>query len=145
MAARQVPICRTSPATPGLSEQEAIALHAETEVEVYMLGFQPGFAFMGAIAPALRRPRRTEPRVRVPAGSVAVADRMTAIYPWESPGGWHLIGTCPLTFFDTARKRPSLLSPGDRVTFDAVDKTRHDELAAALSAGDLTPESFRCS
>lgn len=127
----------------GLSETRAIDLHAGTEVEVYMLGFLPGFAFMGAVPKALRRPRRTEPRLRVPAGSVAVADRMTAIYPWESPGGWHLIGTCPLPFFDAGRPHPSLLSPGDRVSFDPVDAPRHAALQAALAAGEIGPEAFR--
>ena len=127
----------------GIAQASAIELHAETEVAVYMLGFQPGFAFMGDIAEALRRPRLTEPRTRVPAGSVAVADRLTAIYPWESPGGWHLIGRCPVPFFDAERERPSLLSPSDRVSFESVDAAHYTELEAALAAGELLPESFR--
>jgi inhibitor of KinA len=130
-------------AAAGIDEARAITLHAETEVEVYMLGFQPGFAFMGDIATALRQPRLIEPRTRVPAGSVAVADRLTAIYPWESPGGWHLIGQCPVPFFDATQDRPSLLSPGDLVSFAPVDATRYGELDKALRAGELLPQSFR--
>ncbi len=127
----------------GITEARAIYLHASTEVEVYMLGFQPGFAFMGDIDAALRQPRLTEPRIRVPAGSVAVADRLTAVYPWESPGGWHLIGRSPIRFFDAAQTRPSLLSPSDRVTFEPVAAKRYAEIKAALQAGELQSESFR--
>ncbi|MHA6327246.1 5-oxoprolinase subunit PxpB [Roseivivax sp. CAU 1753] len=130
-------------AAAGIDEAKAIALHADTEVEVYMLGFQPGFAFMGDIAPALRQPRLADPRTRVPAGSVAVADRLTAIYPWESPGGWHLIGRCPVPFFDAARDRPSLLSPSDRVSFEPVDAARYAALDKALRTGEIEPQSFR--
>lgn len=127
----------------GLTTTEVIDLHAQTEVEVYMLGFLPGFAFMGDIAAKLRQPRRSEPRLRVPAGAVAVADRLTAIYPWESPGGWHLIGTCPVPLFDPAREPPALLAPADRMAFEPVAADRLREIAAALQAGDCAPESFR--
>lgn len=127
----------------GISEDKAIALHADTEVEVYMLGFQPGFAFMGDIDEALRQPRLTDPRTLVPAGSVAVADRLTAIYPWESPGGWHLIGCCPVPLFDATKDRPSLLSPSDRVSFEPVEAVRYAALDKALRAGEIEPQNFR--
>lgn len=126
----------------GIAPGRVIDLHAGTPVGVHMLGFLPGFAFMGDIAEAIRRPRRGEPRTRVPAGSVAVADRLTAVYPWESPGGWHLIGSCPVPFFDAARTRPALLSPGDRVAFEPESPDRVAALAAALAAGEITPDSF---
>src|SRR5262245_37832845 len=79
-------------ARAGISEDEVIALHAAQTYHVYMLGFAPGFAYLGDLPQALRLPRRATPRARVPAGSVAIASDMTAIYPLESPGGWHLIG-----------------------------------------------------
>ncbi|WP_425093430.1 5-oxoprolinase subunit PxpB [Tropicimonas sp. S265A] len=127
----------------GLSVAETVALHSATEVTVHMLGFLPGFAFMGDIAPVLRRPRLREPRVRVPAGSVAVADRLTAVYPWESPGGWHLIGHCPVPLFDRTRPKPSLLAPGDRVQFTPVSAADHDAEARALAAGERDVASYR--
>ncbi|MEO1678768.1 MAG: 5-oxoprolinase subunit PxpB [Pseudomonadota bacterium] len=127
----------------GLTETQVIDLHAATEVSVHMLGFLPGFAFMGDIAPSLRRPRRAEPRTRVPWGSVAVADRLTAIYPWESPGGWHLIGHCPVPLFDASRAAPALLSPADRVAFVPTPEAEVAALAAGFAAGELAPTSFR--
>lgn len=127
----------------GISEVKAIELHSDTEVSVHMLGFLPGFAFMGDIAAPLRRARRKEPRLRVPPGSVAVADRLTAVYPWESPGGWHLIGVCPLNLFDTHADPPAVLAPGDRVRFEPVSETKLRELQAAIGAGDITASDFR--
>jgi KipI family sensor histidine kinase inhibitor len=127
----------------GLQTSEAIDLHAAIPVSVHMLGFLPGFAFMGDIAEPLRQPRLKSPRLRVPPGSVAVADRLTAVYPWESPGGWHLIGICPVPFFDTGWAQPSLLAPADVVCFEPVTPNRHAEIVAALESGDLGPDDFR--
>lgn len=104
----------------GLSPDEVVALHAGTVVRVHMLGFLPGFAFMGDLPEVLAQPRRSEPRVRVPAGSVATAGRLTAIYPWESPGGWHLLGRCPVPLFSPEWPGAALLRPGDRVAFSAI-------------------------
>ncbi len=127
----------------GLTTTETIDLHAGTPVHVYMLGFLPGFPFMGDIPEALRRPRLSEPRTRVPAGTVAVAGRLTAIYPWESPGGWHLLGRCPVPLFDAAGDPPALLAAADRVRFEPTDGARVDELARAVANGELAPASFR--
>lgn len=103
----------------GLSPQEVVVLHAGVTYEVRMLGFMPGFAYMGGVPELLRLPRRAEPRVKVPAGSVAIADDMTAIYPWDSPGGWHLLGRSSVNLFDQNREPPALLAAGDRVEFIA--------------------------
>ena len=127
----------------GLSSDEVVHLHTGTEFTAYLLGFMPGFAFMGQLPPQLQVPRRTEPRVRVPAGSVATANRLTVIYPWESPGGWHLLGRCPVPLFDAASPTPTLLAPGDRVCFEAVSPQRLAQLDAALRAGELSAQSFR--
>jgi KipI family sensor histidine kinase inhibitor len=132
-------LAETARAT-GLSEADVVALHAGTEYVVYMLGFLPGFPFMGDLPERLRLPRRKEPRVRVPAGSVAIATGLTAIYPWESPGGWHLLGRCPLPLFDAARESPSLLAPGDRVRFVPIPSAEYGQLAAA--AADLDPSQW---
>lgn len=119
----------------GMGADKLVELHSGAEYRVYMLGFLPGFPFMGDLPEALRLPRRTEPRVRVPAGSVAIATGLTAVYPWESPGGWHLLGRCPLPLFDAARASPSLLEAGDRVRFVPLDAAGLGRLEADLRAG----------
>jgi KipI family sensor histidine kinase inhibitor len=126
----------------GLSPDAVVALHADTEFSVYMIGFMPGFAFMGGLPPALDMPRRREPRLRVPAGSVAITGSLTAIYPWQSPGGWQLIGRCPVPLFDAAAATPSLLAPGDTVRFEAVAAARLAALEAAVAAGELPAQTW---
>jgi len=128
--------------TAGLDEAEAIRRHCDGVVDVFMLGFLPGFAFMGTTDPSLQQPRRSEPRVHVPAGSVALAMQLTAVYPWESPGGWHLIGHCPVALFDASARSPTLLAPGDRVRFRAIDIDEHAHLCAERAAGTLHGERF---
>lgn len=130
-------------AASGQSPDEVVRLHAGTEFTVYMLGFMPGFPFMGSLPEVLSVPRRTEPRLRVPAGSVAITGRLSAIYPWQSPGGWQLIGRCPVPLFDAAAPTPSLLAPGDTVRFEAVSPLRLAELEAAIAAGELTPTAWQ--
>lgn len=127
-------------AASGLAPDDVVALHLGETYDVYVLGFLPGFAFMGDVAAALRLPRRADPRTRVPAGSVAIAGQQTAIYPCESPGGWHLLGRCPVPLFDPRRSPPALLAPADRVVFEAVDEERFRLLEAAFAAGRLAPE-----
>jgi len=99
---------------------EVIRLHASTPYTVYMMGFTPGFPYLGILPEALRVPRRETPRPKVPAGSVGLAGVQTGIYPVESPGGWRLVGRTPLTLFDPQRKPPFLFAPGDEVRFLAV-------------------------
>ncbi|HEY3523956.1 MAG TPA: 5-oxoprolinase subunit PxpB [Candidatus Limnocylindrales bacterium] len=107
-------------AATGLSPERVIDMHATTEYEVYFLGFAPGFAYLGVLPEALAVPRRASPRARVPAGSVAIAERQTAIYPVETPGGWHLIGRTDTRLWDPHRDPPALLAAGDRVRFVPV-------------------------
>ncbi|MFM4824151.1 5-oxoprolinase subunit PxpB [Aeromonas bivalvium] len=101
----------------GLTPAELVAGHSGGDYRVYFLGFQPGFAYLGGLAPALAVPRRREPRLKVPAGSVGIGGAQTGIYPAASPGGWQLIGRTDLTLFDPRRDEPSYLLPGDRVRF----------------------------
>jgi KipI family sensor histidine kinase inhibitor len=101
----------------GLSVREVVQRHADGEYVVFFLGFQPGFAYMGGLAPVLHTPRRSSPRLEVPAGSVGIGGEQTGIYPATSPGGWQLIGRTELPLFDPARRPPTLLQPGDRVRF----------------------------
>jgi KipI family sensor histidine kinase inhibitor len=104
----------------GIPTDEVVRLHTETIYRVYMIGFTPGYPYMGELPEALAVPRRRTPRTRVPKGSVGIAQRQTGIYPVESPGGWHIIGWTPIELFDPLRQPPSLLEMGDRVKFEAV-------------------------
>jgi KipI family sensor histidine kinase inhibitor len=101
----------------GLAPAEVVRRHAGGEYVVYLLGFLPGFAFMGGLAPELATPRRAEPRLAVPARSVGIGGAQTGIYPLASPGGWQLIGRTVLELFDPQAAEPTLLRPGDRVRF----------------------------
>jgi KipI family sensor histidine kinase inhibitor len=105
----------------GLSSAEVVRLHGGTIYTVFMLGFVPGFAYLGSLPPALVTPRRPTPRPRVPAGSVGIAGEQTAIYPTDTPGGWQLIGRTDLRVWDSGRDPPALLVPGTRVRFVALD------------------------
>jgi KipI family sensor histidine kinase inhibitor len=126
-----------------LTAKEVVALHSGVAFSVYMIGFMPGFPFMGGLPKALELPRRQQPRVAVPQSSVAIALVMTGIYPWESPGGWHLIGRTPLLMFDPRRAEPSLFGPADRVRFQAVSRAEFDALAARQKGGTLDTARFR--
>ncbi len=103
----------------GLSRDELIVAHTSREYTAFFLGFLPGFVYCGTLDPRLRAPRLASPRARVPAGSVAVADGQTAIYPFDSPGGWRLIGRTDLALFDATRGQPALIQAGDRLRFVA--------------------------
>lgn len=116
----------------GLSVEEAIALHASVEYRVYMLGFSPGFPYLGMVPDAIAAPRLPEPRINVPAGSVGIAGRQTGIYPQDSPGGWRVIGRTPLVLYDPARTEPFLLEPGDRVRFVPIDRREFDRVKEEL-------------
>jgi KipI family sensor histidine kinase inhibitor len=102
-----------------LSVDEVVHRHTRAEYVVYFLGFQPGFAYLGGLDESLHTPRRVEPRVSVPAGSVGIGGAQTGIYPLATPGGWQLVGRTSLALFDAKAEPPTLLAPGDRVRFVA--------------------------
>ena len=112
----------------GLSEDEVIRLHSESPVLVYMLGFSPGFAYMGGLNAKLSTPRLETPRTSVPAGAVGIAGNQTGIYPVESPGGWNIIGLTPLKLFDPTAGKPFLFEPGDEVRFIPISKGEFDAI-----------------
>ena len=101
----------------GLSIHQVVELHSSTDYVVYFIGFQPGFPYLGGLDPRLHIPRRAEPRVAVPAGSVGIGGSQTGVYPLASPGGWQLIGQTPVALFDPLQQPPTLLRPGDTVRF----------------------------
>lgn len=101
----------------GLSIDEIVEIHSAPVYRVFVIGFVPGFAYLGPLDHRLALPRRASPRTRVPAGSVAIAEAQTAVYPAETPGGWHLIGRTDVKMFDPGWPSPSLLTVGDRVRF----------------------------
>jgi inhibitor of KinA len=107
----------------GISIDEVIRLHTSPTYLVYFLGFSPGFAYLGGLPAQLRTPRLATPRIRVPAGSVAIAADQTGVYPFESPGGWRILGRTPLRMFDASANPPTLLQPGDQVRFSAIDRS----------------------
>jgi KipI family sensor histidine kinase inhibitor len=146
----RIPVCYEGEHAPdlaevarltGLAPADIVACHSGIRWHVYMLGFLPGFPYLGDLPPELALPRRADPRVKVPAGSVSIATTLTAIYPYESPGGWHLIGATPVRFFDPARTPPALLAPGDAVRFDPIDATAFAAIRQMVEAGDYLPDS----
>ena len=120
--------------TAGMTSDAVVSRHVVPTYRVEMLGFMPGFAYLGTLDPLIAVPRRATPRVRIAAGSVAIAGRQTGIYPLETPGGWHVIGRTPVRPFDPGRAEPFLFAPGDRVQFYAVD-------ASAFGSETLCPLS----
>lgn len=122
-------------ARAGIAPDEVVALHTGAGFRVYILGFVPGFAYLGGVPEAIRLPRRTDPRTAVPAGSVAIAGEMSGVYPLESPGGWHLLGRCPVPMFDPRQDPPVFLKPGDRIRFQAIDAETYAAIKAEADAG----------
>jgi KipI family sensor histidine kinase inhibitor len=116
----------------GLTTEQVIAIHQQTEYRVYAIGFAPGFAYLGEVDPRIAAPRLATPRQKVPRGAVAIADRQTAVYPAQSPGGWNLIGLCPQRMFDPNANPTMPVQVGDRVRFEAIDKQTFLELGGQL-------------
>jgi inhibitor of KinA len=111
----------------GRSEDEIIETLCSLKLRVFLIGFLPGFPYLGELPSWLRLPRHASPRTAVPAGSMAIAGAQAAVYPWQSPGGWHLLGRTPLQLFDArCPERPALLTPGDTVRFVAIARDAFD-------------------
>ena len=114
--------------TNGLSPDEVVQRHHAREYRVYAIGFAPGFAYLGEVDEAIARPRLATPRQHVPTGSVGIADRQTAVYPAESPGGWNLIGRCPVRIFDPQAAAPMPMGVGDRIQFEPISRSEYLKL-----------------
>ncbi|MDD9302962.1 MAG: 5-oxoprolinase subunit PxpB [Desulfobacter sp.] len=114
--------------TNGLTAQAVVEIHTAPLYPVYMIGFTPGFPYLGGLSKKIHTPRLSSPRTHVPAGSVGIANNQTGIYPIDSPGGWQLIGQCPVKLFDPARENPILLKAGDQLKFTPISLDRFNEI-----------------
>ena len=139
----EIPVCYEAAFAPdleevarrtGLDAARVVELHAAAPHRVLMIGFAPGHPYLGGLDARLAVPRRASPRQRVEAGSVAIANAQTSIYPFATPGGWNVIGRTPLALFDPVREPASLLEPGDAVVFVPVTRTEFDRIARARTA-----------
>lgn len=131
---KEIPVYYNGPDLPyvaqqnGLSEAEVIQIHSEREYLVYMMGFVPGFPYLGGMDSRIATARKQVPRLKIEAGAVGIAGEQTGVYPIETPGGWQIIGHTPLQLFDRDRDKPSFLEAGDRVRFVPIDKEEFDHL-----------------
>ena len=119
----------------GKTVQEVIDIHTSTEYLIYMLGFTPGFTYLGGMSEAIATPRLKTPRVKIPAGSVGIAGAQTGVYPIDSPGGWQLIGRTPVRMYDPDRETPILPQAGQYIRFYPIDRMEYDRIAAQEAAG----------
>ncbi|MBQ2047711.1 MAG: 5-oxoprolinase subunit PxpB, partial [Schwartzia sp.] len=112
----------------GLSREEIVKIHSGTDYRVYMLGFLPGFAYLGGLDERIAAPRLKTPRLSIPAGSVAIGGNQTGVYPIASPGGWRIIGSTPIEFYNPNREEPILCKAGDYIRFVPIGEDEYDEI-----------------
>ena len=115
-----------------ISIDEVINIHQQSEYRVYAIGFAPGFAYLGEVDERIAAPRLSTPRQKVPRGAVAIADRQTAVYPAQSPGGWNLIGLCPTRMFNPEQEPSMPVQVGDRIRFKAIEREEFLQLGGEL-------------
>lgn len=120
----------------GLSEEEVIRIHSSRDYLIYMLGFLPGFTYLGGLDERLHTPRLANPRIRIPAGSVGIGGSQTGIYPLDSPGGWQLMGMTPVKTYDPSRETPILVEAGDYIRFVPVDEAEYLRIKEAADRGE---------
>ncbi|NLN83175.1 MAG: 5-oxoprolinase subunit PxpB [Firmicutes bacterium] len=144
----EIPVCYSQEFGPdlesvaldaGLSQEKVIELHSRPEYLIYMLGFTPGFPYLGGLKPEIACPRLSEPRTQIAAGSVGIADQQTGIYPLASPGGWRIIGRTPLKLFDPNRSEPILLKAGDYLKFVPISLKQYENLQNQVEKQNYTP------
>ncbi len=123
----------------GLTEKEVIQIHASRDYLIYMLGFLPGFSYLGGLDERIHTPRLANPRIRIPAGSVGIGGSQTGIYPLDSPGGWQLLGMTPVKTYDPHREEPILFEAGDYIRFVPVSEKEYKEIKKQVDEG-----SYQC-
>ena len=124
----------------GLTEEQVIRLHSEREYRVYMIGFVAGFPYLGDVPDEIATPRLETPRLKVPAGSVGIAEKQTGIYPCEAPGGWRIIGRTPIKLFDPLWQPPTLLKPGDTVKFKPISEEEFKKIEELAKKETYKPQ-----
>jgi inhibitor of KinA len=122
----------------GMTADEVVAIHSGADYLVYMMGFSPGFTYLGGMSERIAAPRLKTPRTAIPAGSVGIAQQQTGIYPVESPGGWQLIGRTPVRLFDPSREPPVVVEAGDYIRFVPVSRGEYQRIQDGLTAGTWT-------
>lgn len=122
--------------------EDVIKIHSAPEYLIYMLGFTPGFPYMGGMNPEIATPRLTSPRVKIPGGTVGIAGSQTGVYPIDSPGGWQLIGRTPLKLYDAQRETPILLQAGQYVKYRPINRVEYDDIAAQVAAGGYAVKAY---
>ena len=122
----------------GISGEELIRLHSEKDYLVYMLGFLPGFTYLGGLEEKLHTPRLENPRVKIPAGSVGIGGSQTGVYPVDSPGGWQLIGRTPVKMYDPEKQDPILVQPGEYIHFYSITDSEYARISEAVATGNYT-------
>jgi inhibitor of KinA len=120
----------------GKTPEEVIRIHSTAEYVVYMMGFAPGFPYLGGLPNEIAAPRLATPRSLVPAGSVGIAGEQTGVYPIATPGGWRIIGRTPIPLYDPTRNPPVLLKAGDRLRFRPINQTEYLKIADAVKNGE---------
>ena len=129
----------------GLSEQELIQLHTQNSYTVYTIGFLPGFMYLGGLDERLFCDRKNQPRERVPKGSVGIGGKQTGIYPQESPGGWQLIGNCPVQLFQVEKRPPFFAQVGDEIVFYAIEKEEYEHIQVQVATGIYQLKKEACN
>ena len=119
----------------GLTKEEIIALHSAPVYKVFMLGFLPGFVYLGGLDPRLELPRLNTPRLAIPRGAVGIGGKQTGVYPLQSPGGWQLLGATPLEFYDPQRPDPILCRAGDRIVFEPITSCDYYDIRQEILKG----------
>lgn len=129
--------------TNGISVKEVISIHSKADYLTYMIGFTPGFPYLGGMDKRIACARRDEPRVKIPAGSVGIAGDQTGIYPIESPGGWQIIGKTPVGLFNPDLENPFIIEPGLYLKFREIDRVEFESIEVLVKAGAYAPEIER--
>ena len=125
-----------------ISEEDVVKIHTSRKYLIYMIGFTPGFPYLGGMDEAISSPRLDKPKMKIEAGSVGIAGSQTGVYPVESPGGWRIIGRTPLKLYDAQRERPILLNTGDYIKFVAIGRDEYVKIKGEVEKNNYIPHTY---